>query len=88
MYNHSSKLWVYSNEQRKGINEVAGDWDWFLHKAELVGKVREHQASRITPSLILQIASQASLPPGPSPRERFLQLLHRTCQGGIFLLVC
>ena len=43
---------------------------------------------RITPSLILQIASQASLPPGPSPRERFLQLLHRTCQGGIFLLVC
>lgn len=45
MYNHSSKLWVYSNEQRKGINEVAGDWDWFLHKAELVGKVREHQAS-------------------------------------------
>ena len=28
----------------KGINEVAGDWDWFLHKAELVGEVRQYQA--------------------------------------------
>lgn len=38
-------MWVYSNEQRNGINEVAGDCDWFPHKAESVGKVKEHQAS-------------------------------------------